>query len=224
MKLQHQTEVGASPEDVWAFLQDTRAVVACLPGAELVGELGDDTYEGLLKVAVGPLKMSYSGDVSVVERNAGERRIVLDASGRDKRGSGAVQAHVRLQVEPVDGGSRIDVVSDVDLSGRIASLGRGVRDVSNRMFVEFAGQLGDRVEHPDGSGPSTAAAPSQSPGAGSREHVAATETATRVAGSSPSARTYTEAGEIKVLPLVWTVTRERFADFLDRLSARVRPR
>jgi carbon monoxide dehydrogenase subunit G len=218
MKLQHETQVGASPDDVWAFLQDTRAVVQCLPGAELVDELGDDRYEGVLRVAVGPLKMNYAGDVSVVERDADSHRIVLDASGRDKRGSGAVQAHVQLQVAPDDNGSRIDVVSDVDLSGRIASLGRGVRDVSNRMFVEFAGQLGDRIEHPgtESSEPADAAP--------TRERVAATETATRAEGPSPAARTTTGTSEIKLIPLVWTVTRERFADFLDRLSARVRPR
>jgi len=55
MKLQHQTQVDASPEDVWDFLQDTRAVVRCLPGAELIDELGDDRYQGQLRVAVGPL-------------------------------------------------------------------------------------------------------------------------------------------------------------------------
>jgi uncharacterized protein len=217
VKLQHHADVSASPEEVWSFLQDTRAVVGCLPGAELVDDLGDDRYRGLLKVAVGPLKMAYAGDVSVVERDADAHRIVLDASGRDKRGSGAVQAHVRLQVAPVDAGSRIDVVSDVELSGRIASLGRGVKDVSNRMFVEFAGRLGDGVEHP---GATTAfSAADAVPDAG------ASPSASSPAAASPSTRAQVAGpgGEIKVMALVWSVTRERLADFLERLSGRVRP-
>jgi hypothetical protein len=37
----------------------------------------------------------------------------------------------------------------------------------------------------------------------------------RIAGDGKS--------EIKVMGLVWTITRERLADFLERLSARVRP-
>jgi carbon monoxide dehydrogenase subunit G len=217
VKLQHQTEVRASPDEVWAFLQDTRAVVACLPGAELVDELGDDRYEGLLKVAVGPLRMSYSGDVSVVERDAAVRRIVLDASGRDKRGSGAVQAHVRLEVGPSGAGSRLDVVSDVELSGRIASLGRGVRDVSNRMFTEFAGALGNRVENPAATPPEPARAP--------RPDDRPTPTARPASIGPAGTQIGTQIGtEIKVLPLVWSVTRERLADFLERLSVRVRPR
>ncbi|WP_421875281.1 SRPBCC family protein [Mycolicibacterium wolinskyi] len=148
MKLQHRTEVGAPPDEVWAFLQDTPGVVECMPGAELVDDLGDDRYEGVLRVAIGPLKMNYAGRASVIERDPAARRIVLDASGRDKRGSGSVVAHVALQVEAAEAGSRIDVVSDIDLTGRIASLGRGIRDVSNQMFVDFAGELGSRIEQP----------------------------------------------------------------------------
>ncbi len=213
MKLQHRTEVGAKPEDVWAFLQDTPAVVQCMPGAELVDELGDDRYEGVLRVGIGPLKMNYAGKASVVERNADAHRIVLDAAGRDRRGSGSVQAHVQLQVTPADAGSLIEVISDVDLTGRIASLGRGIRDVSNQMFVEFADQLGTRIEHPG------QAAAASAPQAAPRQNgQTATVTAT------PSATTPAATGsEIKVLPLLWTVTRQRFADFLERLSRRVRP-
>ncbi|MCU1694632.1 MAG: hypothetical protein JWR34_695 [Mycobacterium sp.] len=218
MKLQHQTEVNATPEDVWTFLQDTRAVVGCMPGAELVDDLGDDRYEGLMRVAIGPLKMNYAGKASVVERNSDLHRMVIDASGRDKRGSGAVTAHVLLQVAAVDSGSRIDVVTDVDLSGRIASLGRGIRDVSNGMFVEFADQLGSRIEHPNQASPISVGATS----ARTRESIATTTIPT--IGATQPLRTAGEGkSEIKVMRLVWTITRERFADFLERLSARVRP-
>ncbi|GAS89981.1 SRPBCC family protein [Mycolicibacterium brisbanense] len=205
MKLQHQTDVEARPDDVWAFLQDTAGVVECMPGAELVDDLGDDRYEGVLRVAIGPLKMNYAGRASVVERDAAARRIVLDATGRDKRGSGSVVAHVALRVEPIASGSRIDVVSDIDLTGRIASLGRGIRDVSNQMFVSFAGELGNRIEHPG--------------------RPAATSTATPTAPVTllEPATKNTAGGEIKVLPLIWAVTRERLANFLERLSTKIRP-
>lgn len=220
MKLQHQTEVGAKPEDVWSFLQDTRAVVQCMPGAELVDELGDDHYEGLLRVAIGPLKMNYSGKASVVERNTEMHRMVIDASGRDKRGSGAVKAHVQLQVAAVDSGSRIDVVTDVDLSGRIASLGRGIRDVSNGMFVVFADQLGSRIENPGREVPVMAATRT----AVGLQHPTGTATTTIDAAPKHYSADQGKTSEIKVFGLVWTITRERLADLLERLSVRVRPR
>ncbi|MDO3634430.1 SRPBCC family protein [Mycolicibacterium arseniciresistens] len=222
MKLQHQTEVGASPEHVWKFLQDTAAVVECMPGAELVDDLGDDRYEGVLRVAIGPLKMNYAGRASVVERDDSSRRIVLDATGRDKRGSGSVVAHVAMQIEPVDTGTRIDVVSDIDLTGRIASLGRGIRDVSNQMFTAFADELADRIEQPGQPAPAVAGIAA---GNGQRTAAAAT-TAEHTPPAAPRQRPPRPTGgggEIKVLPLIWMVTRERLAGILDRAAARVRP-
>lgn len=227
MKLHHQTEVAASPEQVWDFLQDTRAVVECLPGAELQEELGGDRYQGVLRVGVGPLKMQYAGEVSVVERNAAERRITLDASGRDKRGSGTVQAHVQLKVVPDGQGSMLDVGSDLTLTGRIASLGRGIRDVSNRMFVDFAAQLSDRIVNPEGS-----AAPAEhgSPvGSGEANGAQGSDTMSRH-GTTSSAPRVSPAdspagggGEIKIMPLLVNVTRAKLAGFLARLSERLNP-
>lgn len=221
MKLQHQTEVQSSPEHVWDFLQDTAAVVDCMPGAELVDDLGDDNYEGMLRVAIGPLKMNYAGRASIVERDESARRMVLSAKARDKRGSGSVAAHVALQIEPVGTGSRIDVISDIDLTGRVASLGRGIRDVSNQMFTAFADELTDRIEQP-GQPTSVAADSAATAGSNGQRHISAVQTATeqparrRPAGSAGG-------GEIKVLPLIWMVTRERIAGILDRMAARVRP-
>ena len=225
MRLQHQTEVDASPDHVWEFLQDTAAVVECMPGAELVDDLGDDSYEGVLRVAIGPLKMNYAGRASVLERDESSRRIVLDATGRDKRGSGSVVAHVAMQIEPVDTGTRIDVISDIDLTGRIASLGRGIRDVSNQMFTAFADELTARIEQP---GQPTLVATGVAGGNGGRPAAAAKPTVEQAPAASVRQRPARPAGggaggEIKVLPLIWMVTRERLAGFLDRVAARVRP-
>jgi carbon monoxide dehydrogenase subunit G len=225
VRLQHHSDVDATPDEVWAFLQDTPAVVRCLPGAELVEVLGDDRYEGMLRVAIGPLKMNYAGQVSVVERNGAERRITLNATGRDKRGSGGVQAHARMEVSPTDTGSRIDVVSDLDLSGRIASLGRGVRDVSNRMFVEFAGQLSARVQNSDAQHQGQALRSPSADGPMPQTGTSQSRSSTGAVRQSPSpGAATTPVGEIKIMSLLWTVTRERIANLLERLSLRVRPR
>ena len=221
MKLQHQTEVGAKPDDVWAFLQDTRAVVQCMPGAELVDELGDDQYEGLLRVAIGPLKMNYAGKASVVERNTEAHRMVIDASGRDKRGSGAVTG---ARTAP-GGGRRYRVAGSTSSPTSIspaASLrwGEGIRDVSNGMFVEFADELGSRIENPDQASPVLLGARATS--AQNNESAAATAVPT-IGAARPPRPAAQGKSEIKVMGLVWTITRERFADFLDRLSLRVRP-
>ena len=48
-----------------------------------------------------------------------------------------------------DGTSTLESVTDLQLTGRIAALGRGVQDVSNTMFQDFAGQLAVQVAAPE---------------------------------------------------------------------------
>lgn len=222
MKLHHSTRVEAGPDEVWEFLQDTRSVVACLPGAELTDELGDDKYAGALLVGIGPLRLNYNGQVDVTRRDADARTLELAASGRDRRGSGSVRADVRVAVTEDGDASRLEATTDLNLTGRIAALGRGVQDVSQQMFQDFAGQLAVQV-----AGPEPVAEPvGRSAGkAGDRPAPAASSTATatdrRAARPAPAATA--ASNEIKLTRLVVNVTRQRLADLFQRWSERLRP-
>jgi hypothetical protein len=81
------------------------------------------------------------------------------------------------------------------------------------MFVSFAGELGNRIEHPK--------RPAAAPSAGSGPSAPTATPAAPVTLLEPAAKS--PGGEIKVLPLIWAVTRERLANFLERLSTRIRP-
>jgi carbon monoxide dehydrogenase subunit G len=219
MKLHHSTQVQASADQVWQFLQDTRGVVACLPGAELTDELGQDQYAGVLHVAIGPLKLNYAGQVDVTRRDPETRQLELAAAARDRRGGGSVRAEVRVDVaDSGDGTSRLESVTDLQLTGRLAALGRGVQDVSNTMFTDFSRRLAERV-----AGPAESAAPtpivSAAPRSGSA--VATERPAPAAATTSPLASA--SGGEIKLTALVLSVTRQRLADLFQRWSEKLRP-
>lgn len=207
MKLDHSVRVPATIADVWQFLDDTSAVVACMPGAELTETVDRDNHRGQVKLSIGPLAMNYSGDVAVLERNDADYRMKLDASGRDRRGSGTARATVDLTLTPDGDHTSLAVVSDIRLTGRIASLGRGVQDVSNKLFIEFADNVADRLDGYKSASQSTPATSSSTPAAVPQQQQAA-------AGVDST---------IKVAPLVWSIVRQRVADFLERLSKRVRP-
>ena len=218
MKLHHSTQVQAPPDQVWEFLQDTRAVVACLPGAELTDDKGDDQYGGVLRIAIGPLKLNYNGQVDVTTRDADARQLVLAASGRDRRGGGSVRADVRVDVADAgDGTSQLESVTDLQLTGRIAALGRGVQDVSNTMFNDFSRRLAERV-----AGPQETAAP---------EPVVSTATSAPADTRPPAAATtrrtpaadLAAGSEIKLTHLVVSVMRQRLADLFQRWSEKLRP-
>lgn len=216
MRLDHSVSVPAKVQDVWRFLEDTHAVVACMPGAELTEELDRDNFKGQVRISIGPLAMNYSGDVTVVERDDINHRMRIDAAGKDRRGAGTARAAINLCLEPAGEATTLSVVTDVQLTGRIASLGRGVRDVSNKLFSEFADELATQV----GPQRQKTARSTATPSAGEE---AGPSVAPSGSGASPGHRG-DDDNQIKIAPLVWSVTRQRLADFLARLSDRVRPR
>jgi uncharacterized protein len=226
MKLHHSTRVQAPPDKVWQFLQDTKAVVACLPGAELTEEMGEDQYGGVLHVAIGPLKLNYNGRVDVTRRDADSRQLELAASARDRRGGGSVRAGVRVDVADTgDGSSQLESITDLQLTGRVAALGRGVQDVSNTMFTDFSRRLAERVAGPqevtapqgaEATGTQSVAAAGSGPVPEARGAAASERTAATFAGVEPT-------GEIRLTRIVVRVTRQRLADLLQRWSEKLRP-
>jgi carbon-monoxide dehydrogenase small subunit len=128
----------AAPVDVvWPVLSDAHRVAPCLPGAELTEEFGDDRYAGRAVVALGPVRLRFSGRAQVVERDAERHRITLHASGSDAGGSTSIRITVSATAE--EGGTVLLAVADVYLSGRIAQFGRALAgDVGRQLFEQFA--------------------------------------------------------------------------------------
>lgn len=150
--------VAASPDEVAAVLADTHTLARCLPGAELVADHGEDRYRGRVRVALGPVRLSFLGDIHVVERSADGRSLEALAKARDA-GGGDVLARVTLSATP-DGagpGSALHATADLHMTGRIAQFGRSLAaDVSTDMFRQFAHGI-DAVAR--GENPPTDAAP-----------------------------------------------------------------
>lgn len=151
-------EVAASVEELWVVVDDTERMARCLPGAELVDDFGDDKYLGRIQVALGPVKLSFVGDIQVVERTPESHSLRALAEANDPSG-GTVQGVVHLQIDPSGEGSIIYAHAEMHMTGRIAQFGRSLADdVSKDMFNQFAAALAAtaRGEEPvaDGAPPS----------------------------------------------------------------------
>ena len=85
MIFEHTITVDAPPGAVTAFLADVPSVAACVPGVEGVTLVGDDEYEGRLRVRLGPVGFSLSGQAQVHSGDDG----TLHARGGDVIGASA---------------------------------------------------------------------------------------------------------------------------------------
>jgi carbon monoxide dehydrogenase subunit G len=110
----------------------------CMPGVELSGDEGDDTYSGHVLVHLGPMRLRFAGSARVIERDAERRLLRAVAAGRDASGSG-VRATLSVSAEPAAGGtSTVHAHARLYLSGRAAQFGRSLAgDVGRQLFAEF---------------------------------------------------------------------------------------
>jgi carbon monoxide dehydrogenase subunit G len=156
--LQHSFTVPAPLERTWQTFEDIADVAGCFPGA-IVTEVSGDDFKGTCKVKLGPIAMVYSGSGTFVEKDQAAGRFVIDAKGKDKRGNGTAGALVTVTfTEEGSVGTRVDVATDLAITGKPAQFGRGViEDISNKLLQQFVTCLQDKV------GPEQEAAPEAPP-------------------------------------------------------------
>jgi uncharacterized protein len=139
MRVENSFEVGAPPEQAWDLLMDVPRVIPCLPGAELTETVDESAWKATMAVKLGPVSLSFATDVTREEADAAARRAKLSARAREQRGRGAGQATIESTVTEVDGGSRVDIVTDLSLSGAVAQYGRGIiPEVASQLVGRFA--------------------------------------------------------------------------------------
>jgi uncharacterized protein len=164
MELSHQFTVPVPVQDAWDHFQDIASVAQCFPGAQ-VTSVEDGTFQGSVKVKLGPIALVYNGSGTFTEKDETAHRFVVDAKGKDKRGNGTAGATVTLEMTP--NGSSTDVTVDTDLAitGKPAQFGRGVmQDVSDKLLNQFVACLEQRMGREDPAGaPAEPAAPVPDP-------------------------------------------------------------
>ncbi len=148
MLIKNEFEVAEPVETVWRFFDNIPQVAACLPGAELTEDLGDDRYKGKVAVRMGPVRLQFAGTADITERDEAAKRLVVHASGADEKGRGqASMAVTAMLARTGRGTTKVGVVQDLQLSGAAAQYGRGmISDVSAVLMRDFAANMQGRIE------------------------------------------------------------------------------
>ena len=142
MDLENSFEVAADRATAWRVLNDVERIAPCLPGAQLE-EINGDEFKGNVKVKVGPVTAQYKGKAVFVEQNEAEGKVVIKGDGRDSRGAGNASALITATLHEIDENlTRVDVHTDLSITGKVAQFGRGVMaDVSGKLMGQFADNL-----------------------------------------------------------------------------------
>jgi hypothetical protein len=197
MEIANAFDVPLPPGDAWKVLLDIERIVPCVPGAELLEVLGEGAYKGKVSVKLGPVALSFVGTAMFEELDESGRRAKVSAKGSDAKGRGGANAAVNFQLTPVDAGTRVSVVTNVNLSGAVAQYGRGtgvIQGVATQLTQQFADNLKAMLAHERAK--AEPAAPAASPGA-----AAAAAPTRNAAPPMPAAKPI--SGFSLVLKVVW---------------------
>ena len=157
MRIENSFEVAQPIERVWEYLLDVEKVVPCMPGAELTETIDERNYRGRVKIKIGPVGLTFSGKVTMEERDDAAHRVVLKATGTEQTGKGVASATVTSTLEGAGDATRVAIVQDLNVSGQAAQLSRGMmQDISSKLTQQFADCLQANMSAegaPSGAGP-----------------------------------------------------------------------
>ncbi|MPV49644.1 carbon monoxide dehydrogenase [Pseudactinotalea sp. HY160] len=145
MDLTHQFTVPAPMAHTWATFNDLEQVVPCFPGAALTSTDGDG-FEGSVRVKLGPISMAYKGEGRFVERDEAAGRVVIEASGTDRRGNGVASVTVTATLTAAEEETSVEVLTDMAITGKPAQFGRGIiQRVSDNLLTQFVDCMRQRM-------------------------------------------------------------------------------
>lgn len=148
MEFEGEFTVSAEPEVVWAVISDPAVLVECVPGAEDVQQVSEHEFEGTISQTVAGYEISLDGSVERVDLEPYESMTAV-ATGQDNRAGKWTNLEGRAEMEltPVEAGTRVSYHVDMDVSGRLASL--GARMLKPKLAADidtFYDNIADRVE------------------------------------------------------------------------------
>src|SRR3972149_3201613 len=140
MNFQHSCTIPVSREVLWDFLMDVPKVSQCLPGVRDVSCLGENVYEGTMRVKVGPIALNLHGRIQIESQDPKAGRATMSAQADDKKIRGGIRSKMFMALSPVSAhATEFRVETDVTILGKIGEFGQPIiRKKADTMMQEFA--------------------------------------------------------------------------------------
>ena len=87
-----------APARLWELLLDVRQVAQCLQGVEDLVLVDDDTFQGTLRVKMGPASFAFGGEVRVVRRDRETFTATLSAQALDRGAGGGFKCELTMRI------------------------------------------------------------------------------------------------------------------------------
>ena len=123
-----------APRDkVWEALMDPEVLVNIMPGCEKLEEVGENEYQTMLKIKVGPVQGKFKGNIELLDINAPDSyRMKVDGKGP----SGFMKGDGQVRLESQGEATLMHYTGTAQVGGRIASVGQRLLDSSAKAITK----------------------------------------------------------------------------------------
>jgi carbon monoxide dehydrogenase subunit G len=220
VQIENEFTVAAPVDDLWTFLLDVERIAPCMPGAELTETVDERTWKGKVNMKLGPVSLSFAGTVEMEERDDVAHRAKLRAKGMEQKGKGAANASVESWLEPAGDETTVKMVADIQLTGAVAQLSRGLLpEVSRRLTAQFAECLHETIVA-DTAANAAIASPRDATEAPELSSSDAADVPEPSSGAAPAARAPVAAAPIGGFRLALVAIGSAIANLFRRLLGR----
>ena len=133
MKVAGDYRFDAPPQEVWEALLDPEVLTAIMPGCKKLELTGENQYEGVMDMKVGPVQGIFQGKVNLENLdppNGYDLR--LDGQGAP----GFVKATAKVAIAADGNGTNMTYEGNAQVGGRIASVGQRLLDSSSKAIIK----------------------------------------------------------------------------------------
>lgn len=147
VRFEHKVTIEAPRQAVQDFLNDFNQSAYCVPGLKDLKDLGNDAYEGTIRVRIGPIGLNVGGKAQVERQTEGWH---VKGEGNDRRVGASMTAEVDAKiVELAADQTEVEIIADVQFAGRLAEMGQPlIKRKADSFVAEFAQNLRKAVSSP----------------------------------------------------------------------------
>jgi uncharacterized protein len=136
MTMNGEYQLAVPRETVWAKLNDTEILKACIPGCEQFDKLSDTEFQAVSTTKIGPVKAKFKGKVTLSDLDPPNGYKI---SGQGDGGvAGFAKGGATVKLEPKEGGTLLSYTVEAQIGGKLAQLGqRLINGATKKMADEF---------------------------------------------------------------------------------------
>lgn len=147
MDFEHRCTIPAARATLWQFLLDIPQMATCIPGVENITSSGEDTYNGRMRIKLGPIQLTLQGTMIIESRDQHQWQVRARSEASDRRVGGGVHVSTHLLLlEDSSETTELVIQTQARLFGKLAEFGQPViRKQADTILAEFANNLAARV-------------------------------------------------------------------------------